>query len=105
MFTNGTIFPICYWSGLILALFTGSAPPGPSSSRSTPDLLNKINNLFGSDEEKPKLRNSRDVRKVADNLGQSYQYFKDKHSKADNDEGRNKVGVKGQNKTTIAALT
>lgn len=69
----------------------GSAPPGPSSSRSTPDLLNKINNLFGSDEEKPKLRSSRDVRKVADNLGQSYQYFKDKHSKADNDEGRNKV--------------
>ena len=45
------------------------------------------------------------MRKVADNLGQSYQYFKDKHSKADNDEGRNKVSAKGKNKTTIAALT
>ncbi|KAL5259452.1 hypothetical protein ACHWQZ_G009780 [Mnemiopsis leidyi] len=65
--------------------------PGPSSSRSTPDLLNKIQDLFGSDEEKPKLRSSKDVRKVTNNLEQSYQYFKDKHAKAENDEGRNKV--------------
>ena len=76
---------------------SGSEPPrsfqqpGPSSSRSTPDLLNKIQDLFGSDEEKPKLRSSKDVRKVTNNLEQSYQYFKDKHAKAENDEGRNKV--------------
>ena len=71
-----------------------SQQPGPSSSRSTPDLLNKIQDLFGSDEDKPKLRSSKDVRKVTDNLEQSYQYFKDKHAKAENDEGRNKVCVK-----------
>ena len=31
------------------------------------------------------------MKKVSDNLEQSYQYFKDKHAKADNEEGRNKV--------------
>ena len=44
-----------------------------------------------SEDHPPRLRTSHDAAKTRDNLALSYQYFKEKHEKARDDEGRNKV--------------